>query len=161
VKLVRASKDAVILQLGSAEQRIFVEMLSLYPVVPADYQPLSRSLKDKAPDEDQQLLNEALAEQRDALRQHVQNWLSARNRFRQVKSGFNFTLCYSDAEWMLQVLNDIRVGHWLLLGSPEELHEVDDLAGLAPEMHRAWAAMELSGMFQMEILVALEVRPAD
>jgi hypothetical protein len=37
VKLVRASKESVILQLGTAEQCLFVEMLKLYPVVPAAY----------------------------------------------------------------------------------------------------------------------------
>ena len=160
MKLVRTSKEAVVLQLAYAERRMFVKILSLYPVVPAAYQPLSRSLKDKNAGEDQQLLNEALAEQRTALRQQVQSWLQGKNRFRRVQAGFNFTLRHTDAEWMLQVLNDIRVGHWLLLGSPEEMLDVDDLAALDPELHRAWLAMELSGMFQMEILLALEARPA-
>jgi hypothetical protein len=156
VKLVRTSPETVILNIAHGERRLFVEILNLYPVVPAAYQPLSRSLKDKVTGEEQELLNEALAEQRAALRQHVQAWLRTRNRFRPVKSGFNFTLRRTDAEWLLQVLNDIRVGHWLLLGAPDEMPDEEDLKSLEPDLHHTWLAMELSGMFQMKILSALE-----
>ena len=86
----------------------------------------------------------------------LSGWLATKARFRAVQSGFNFTLLRTDAEWLLQVLNDIRVGHWLLLGAPEELLEMDDVNQLEPALHRAWLAMELSGMFQMEILHALQ-----
>jgi hypothetical protein len=159
VKFIRAGREAIILQLGEAEQRVFAGVLSLYPVVPPAHQPLSHSLKDKNEGEDRQLLDEALAEQRDTLRQQVQEWLQYKNRFRRVKSGFNFTLRRADAEWMLQVLNDVRVGNWLLLGSPEELMAAEEIATLTPERHRAWAVMELGGIFQMEILQALEGHP--
>lgn len=160
MKVVRSSKEGLTLHLGSGERRLFAEILRLYPVVPATYQPLSRSLKGKKKGEAQQLLNEALAEQRSTLRQKVRNWLAAKNRFRKVKSGTHFTLRYRDAEWLLQVLNDVRVGHWLLLGSPEENPGLDDLANLNSELHQVWAVMELSGIFQMEILLALQARPA-
>lgn len=152
----RSSKDAVIFSLDAAERRLFVEILNLYPVVPEAYQPLSRSLEEKVTREDQQLLNEALAEQRSAHRQKIKEWLSTTNRFRHVDSGFNFTLRRIDAEWLLQALNDIRVGCWLLLGSPDNHMGADDLQPLDPALHRTWAAMELSGMFQMEILHGLE-----
>ena len=57
MKLVRSSEDALILNLTQAERRLFTEVLELYPVVPSAYQPLSRSLKDKAAGEEQDLLN--------------------------------------------------------------------------------------------------------
>jgi hypothetical protein len=160
MRCIRASKEAVILQLEARERRLFIDVLSKYPVVPAAYQPLSRGLKDLANGDDQALLNDALAEQRAALQQQLQQWLRTPNRFRRVQSGYNFTLRRTEAEWLLQILNDIRVGHWLLLGSPGEMLDVDDLDALAPEMHHAWAVMELSGMFQMIILQALEAQPS-
>jgi len=153
---VRATKEGVIFNVNTAEQPLFCEILGLYPVVPAAHQPLSRSLEGPTARDDQKLLDEALAEQRTAHRQRIQVWLKAGNRFRPVTTGFNFTLRHAEAEWLLQVLNDIRVGSWLLLGSPDERLDPDELKPPDPELHRLWAIMELSGMFQMAILHGLE-----
>lgn len=160
MKCIRASKEAVVLHLESRERRLFIDVLSKYPVVPAAYQPLSRGVKDLAKGEEQSLLNEALTDQRAALQHQLQEWLRVPNRFRRVQSGYNFNLRRAEAEWLLQILNDIRVGHWLLLGSPGEMLDVEEFEALAPEMHHAWAVMELSGMFQMIILQALEAQPS-
>jgi hypothetical protein len=161
VKLVRASPEAVILNLAEIERERFAQILGLYPVLPPAYQPLSRSLPVGSAGEEQRLLDDALAEQRDALRGQIQKWLRTGNRFRQVTAGFNFTLLRADAEWLLQVLNDIRVGQWLLLGAPEEMPHADDVKTLRPELRRAWVTMELSGMFQVQILRALEADTPD
>lgn len=161
MRLVRASTESVILNVAEGERHLFTRILSLYPVVPEAYQPLSRSTAGRDAGEEQKLLNEALAEQREALRRRVQEWLHAGNRFRPVRAGFNFTLLRADAEWLLQVLNDIRVGHWLLLGAPEDLPDAVDVRTLPPALHRAWMAMEMGGMFQMAILCALEFNPLD
>jgi hypothetical protein len=60
----------------------------------------------------------------------------------------------ADTEWLPQVLNDIRVGHWLRLGSPEpgDLNPLN----LGLKHLPIWLAMEMSGSFQMSILAALE-----
>ena len=102
----------------------------------------------------QRLLDEALAEQRAANTRHLRAWLAAPDRFQRTKAGHRFTLERADSEWLLQVLNDIRVGHWLRLGSPE-------FTGLKPQNLDAdllpmWLAMEMSGYFQMSILEALQ-----
>jgi hypothetical protein len=156
VKVLRATASAVTFQLESAERRLFAEILELYPVVPDAYQPLSKSLQGAEAEADQKLLNEALTEQRAEHKRRLNVWLATKNRFRRTDVGFAFTLQRADAEWLLQVLNDIRVGSWLLLGAPEERLEYDELGPLDPELHRVWAAMELSGMFQMNLLHGLE-----
>ena len=161
MKLVRASRESVILNLTAGERRLFSRVLLLYPAVPEGHQTLSRNPAGGAAEEQQKLLNEALAEQRNALQGRIRDWLRAPNRFRQVREGFNFTLLRADAEWLMQVLNDVRVGHWLLLGAPEDLPDADDVSALPPVLHRAWMAMELSGMFQLMILQALESKPSD
>jgi len=57
-------------------------------------------------------------------------------------------------EWMLQLLNDVRVGCWVKLGRPE-------LEGV-PKRHltgqaaRDMTALELSGYFQMVLLEAFK-----
>jgi hypothetical protein len=156
VKPVRHSARSITFHLGSTERRLFAEILALYPVVPGAYQPLSKSLGGKQAVADQQLLDEALAEQRAENKKRVQTWLGTPTRFRRAKVGFNFSLELTDAEWLLQVLNDIRVGCWLQLGSPADPLDLDAVKQLDPELHRSWAAMELSGLFQMELLRGLE-----
>ena len=50
-------------------------------------------------------------------------------------------------DWVLQVLNDVRVGSWVLLGSPEEL-AMDLNEKTAPHFR----AMEMAGYFQAQFL---------
>jgi hypothetical protein len=156
VRLFRATQDALVLQLGRDEKPAFVELLLRYPVVPAAHQKLSRSRALGAGNEHQQLLDDALHEQRVELQNRIRQWLDERGRFRRVKRGFNFTLLRIDADWLLRVLNDVRVGSWLQLGAPEEMPRPDDLPGFGPTELQAWLGMELSGKFQMELLFALE-----
>ena len=115
---------------------------------------MSKELKEPHVTEYQRLLDEALAEQRAANKRHLHAWLATPERFQKTRAGYRFTLERADSEWLLQVLNDIRVGHWLRLGSPEagELKPQNLDAKLLP----AWLAMEMSGYFQMTILEALQ-----
>ena len=154
MKRVSADDRAIIFQLSTRERDALVQVLQAYPVVPPAHQPVTKELKDPRVAGYQRLLDEALAEQRAANKRHLQTWLGAPNRFQQAKAGSRLILERADSEWLLQVLNDIRVGHWLRLGSPE-------FTGLKPQNLGAnlipiWLAMEMSGYFQMSILEALE-----
>jgi hypothetical protein len=153
VKIVGANEQSIIFQLSSRERAALIKILRAYPVLPPAHQPVSRELKDSHVNDYQRLLDEALAEQRTANKRHLEQWLATPERFQKAKGGCHFTLERAETEWLLQVLNDIRVGHWLRLGSPE--------AGeLKPQNLRlkqlpTWLAMEMSGYFQMSILEAL------
>ena len=57
-------------------------------------------------------------------------------------------------DWLLQVLNDIRVGGWLLLGEPDEKKGKSIQVNAQNLQH--YAAMEFCGLFQMTLLDALE-----
>ena len=65
----------------------------------------------------------------------------------------NGALSGSELEWLLQVLNDIRVGSWIILGSPEQWFE----AATPQTAPHLWA-MELAGAFEMAFLPAVEGR---
>src|SRR5436190_14116800 len=119
MKRISADERAVTFQLSIRERDTLIEILQAYPVVPPAHFQLSKELKDPHLVEYQRLLDEALGEQRAANRRHLQEWLAAAERFQKASSGCRFRLERSDSEWLLQVLNDIRVGHWLLLGSPD------------------------------------------
>ena len=51
------------------------------------------------------------------------------------------------------MLNDVRVGHWLLLGSPEIGAFTPAMVDM--KMLPAWFALEFSGFIQVTILEAL------
>ena len=153
MKLLRSDDEAVRFSLNRAEKGAFTEILDLYPLVPATHLRLSKSITGRKADEGQRLLDDALAEQRTEHRQRLQAWLKTPQRFRPTKTGCILAVDRTDAEWLLQVLNDIRVGSWLLLGAPEDRLEPDEVD---PKLQSLWATMEISGLFQISLLHALE-----
>jgi hypothetical protein len=154
VKLLKAEDNQFVFHISRREKQLLLELLKLYPVVKTNYQPLSKSASPGQVKIDQSLLEEALTLQHQENKRHLQTFLQETERFTENKSGFRFTLDSSQMEWFLQVLNDIRVGNWLALGSPDPAQKK------AVEINqtnasRLWA-MELSGYFQMVLLEALQ-----
>ena len=150
MKIARAN-DQFVFQLGRREKQVLFELLKRYPCIPPAHQRLHSSTQ--LPDASQRLLDEALAQQRAANKKQVQNWISDSRRFEQTETGCRVILSASEVEWLLQVLNDVRVGSWILLGAPDEKLE-DALLNerTAPD----FLAMEMAGHFQMQMLEALK-----
>ena len=149
MKLLSVKKDRYSFQMVPRERELFAIILRLYPVIPSAHQPLSKSsTSDKA---NQRLLDEALAEQRKENRKLVENLLTDPRRFRETAGSIEMTLTAADIEWVLQVLNDVRVGNWILMGSPE------DPPRFSPESESARfvVVMDLACMFQSELLDAI------
>jgi hypothetical protein len=153
VKLFRAGKNGHVFHLGQREKQLLLETIKLYPLVPASHHRLSKSHNARQSDEDQRLLEEALAEQRLENRRQVLVMLTEPQRFRETKSGFELTLTPSQVEWLLQVLNDVRVGSWLALGEPEHGEE----PAVTEQNAKYLLAMELCGLFESVLLAALGV----
>ena len=151
MKLVQATRTRLVFELGHREARSLMQVLKLYPCVPPAHHVLSQSGQMPDARTNQQLLDEALAEQRAENKRHLQALLANPRRFEQTESGARLSLATAETEWFLQILNDIRVGSWVLLGSPEaKPTELD--ASNAPQ----FLAMEMAGYFQMHLLEAME-----
>jgi hypothetical protein len=150
VKFLRLQNDRYFFKLGHREKDLFGFLLRLYPVIPSAHQPWSKTSSKM--DENQRLLDEALAEQRKENRQHVEKLLRDSKRFQEKGAGIEMNLSTGEIEWLLQVLNDVRVGNWILLGSPEEHPEFDPEAKDAPYV----IALGLASNFQMDLLNALQ-----
>lgn len=157
MKFLRSREEKFVFSLNRVEQRILLEILHLYPLVPGSHQKLSKTLQGNQVEEAQQLLDEALAEQRASHKGQIEKWLKAKGRFRRTKAGVNISIPHKDTDWLLQILNDIRIGSWLLLGSPGDRPDPDEID---PELHPIWAAMEVTGIFQMALLHAVERQSA-
>jgi hypothetical protein len=149
VKFIKATKGKLSFQIDRKEKQLFFQVLKLYPLVPANHQELSRA---EAKPEDQELLEEALAMQHREHKRRLDAMMKAKSRFRATKAGYRFTLKEEELEWLLQVLNDIRVGSWLLLGSPDGPAET--FAALNDNTAPYFWALEVSGHFQMNLLAA-------
>src|SRR5205823_394955 len=88
-------------------------------------------------------------------KRHVETLLTDSTRFLETAEGVEMTLTAGEIEWVLQVLNDVRVGNWILLGSPEEHPRLTVNIEEVPLV----ATMELASMFQMDLLDALSIFP--
>jgi hypothetical protein len=96
-------------------------------------------------------LDEALAEQRAECQRQVAALLADPRRLTHTETGGHLSLSPAEVEWVLQVLNDIRVGSWIILGAPEErLPELKE-----SNLPHVWA-MEMAGHFQAQLLEALQ-----
>jgi hypothetical protein len=153
VRFLRATKEKLLYELGKREQVLLLQILKLYPRIPSAFHPLSRNSKLPDAESSQRMLDEALAEQRSENKKRLQRFLEAPHRFQQNDTGYRLSLSPSEAEWLLQILNDIRVGSWVILGSPEQKGQLRLLnEKTAPHF---WA-MEMAGSFQMDLLAGME-----
>jgi len=153
VKLIRDANDHLLFQLGAREKGLLLEILKLYPCLPPAHQRISKSGRLPSASSSQRLLDEALAEQRAENKKQIQHFLSDPKRFVAHDKTWRLFLSATEADWLLRILNDIRVGSWVLLGSPEErIPHLD--AKSAPHL---WA-MEMAGAFEMVMLEALKGR---
>jgi hypothetical protein len=153
VKLLRSTDDHLVFQLGKREKRLLLDVLKLYPRIPPAHQKLTKSGRLSDQEASQKLLDEALAEQRADHKRQLQAFLADPNRFQESDTGCLLSLSAVDLEFLLQILNDIRVGSWIILGSPDPISE---LKLLNPRTGPDLWAMEMSGYFQMHLLESLQ-----
>ena len=145
MKLNKSTSDQLQFQLAAREKDLLFQVLALYPRIPAGYQPLTKDVE--SPESNQRLLDKSLTESRLQNQRELGYLLKDSKRLRQQDRDWQLTLSPGDLEWLLQVLNDVRVGSWIRLGSPEPPLKVLN-AETAPD---AWA-MEMAGAFQMRFL---------
>ena len=150
MKLKRVSKERFSFQLSRREKQLLVEILRLYPCLPTAHLPVSKmgNLPDKQAS--QKLLEDALADQRSETKRQLDQLLADPQRWSEAGDTCSLFLSGPEIEWLMQVLNDIRVGSWVRLGSPERLEVIDEQT--APHL---WA-MEMAGFYQMSLIHALD-----
>ncbi len=148
MKLLRTDHNQLIFQLGKGEQQMFLDIIKLYPLVPPAHHRLRKWTPTVLRDDSQRLLEDSLAVHRAENRRHVLAMLNEPQRFRETEAGFELALSPAQAEWLLQVLNDVRVGSWLALGEPDDLD-----APKIDENNAAYVmAMEAAGYFEATLV---------
>ena len=157
MKLLKRDDTYSSFLIGKREREMLFSLLKRYPVLSgAHYQRRHPPSGDDAK-KNQELLQEALAEQQKENRKQLEQLLSESGRFVENDLGYTFRLSTSEIEWLLQVLNDIRVGSWVQLGEPDP--KQPPVAPLTEQtMMLAWS-MEIAGHFQHSILEATQTAP--
>ncbi len=154
MNLIKTHGGHFIFHLGKREKDLLFAAIKLYPLIPAAY-PRSSQAPDPAERADsQKLLEEALATQRQENKMQLHALLNEPKRFQETRDGYRLTLSIQQVEWLLQVLNDVRVGSWLKAGSPDEKKGKPIKINLNTASC-LWA-MEVCGAFQMALLDALD-----
>lgn len=155
MKLLSRDDNHYVLQFTTQEKDLLLGLLPQYPKLPADHHQASKN--DTINADVQALLADALAEQREKNRVAAQSFLTNTARFEPNEEDWLLTLTDVEIEWFLQVLNDLRVGSWLALDSPEQDDDgsyINFESVTAENVTDIWT-MEICGALQYELLKAL------
>lgn len=158
MKLVRSEKMAsndriFVFQMSRQERDCLLAVLESYPMLDAYIQPISK--KGGVNPESQVLLEEAMKELRVERNRKLREFVKDKPRIkREVTGKFRLTVGSEDREWLLQILNEIRVACWIRLGRPDT-HDLSEVE-MTPEALRTRTTMDLCGYFQAELLEASE-----
>lgn len=153
MKLLRTESDCYIFRLRQTEKDLLFRLIRLYPVVPPANQPLSRAGTGESDIENQRLLYESIEAHRKEQQTQAFAMMDNPTCFAHVKGGWNVRLSAIQIEVLLQVLNDIRVGSWIALGSPD-FEEGVKVEPTETNAARLWL-METAGFFEQELIEAI------
>jgi hypothetical protein len=141
-------------QISKLEKTLLLATLQVFPVLAPSYHQLTKDPTNARPAE-QRLLEEAMERQRAEHKVRLSEFLRGEAPvFRESGEELYLNLSAEQLEWLLQVLNDIRVGSWVQLGSPDT--DVVRRGSLTSEEARAVAAMDMSAYFQSGLLEAFK-----
>jgi len=158
MKLLRQDGDRFEFRFARRELEVFRNVLEAFPVTPPEHHRLSRGLTPDAHDPDQALLSESLAALKVEWRKRLETFLANGKRFVRDGSGCRLALNREEIEWLLCLLNDVRVGSWVRLGCPDPDKGADDPERVkaSPEDLRHVVLMELAAHFQYTLLSATD-----
>jgi len=155
VKLIQRDGENFLFHISKREKGLFFEVLKLYPLIPTAHHRVSQTAAPGVM-ESQKLLEGALAERTKENKRQLLAMLNHEAGLQETEGAraHRFKLNVPQVEWLLQVLNDIRVGSWLILGEPDE--KKGKPIELNDKNARYYAAMEFCGLFQMTLLNAIQ-----
>jgi hypothetical protein len=152
VKFIGRHETQFAFELSAQEKSLLCALLQLFPLTPVTHPRLDQNTKLPAAEAEtnRRLLAEALSSRKAESKKWVLATLAGTDHFKPGNSGFYFTLQRPEMETLLQVLNDVRIGSWLTLGSPdtEKVQELLMDPRSALHVHR----LEIAGWFEMFFL---------
>jgi hypothetical protein len=120
MRLARQTKQWLKYELNQQEGDCLRSLLRQFPVTGNVHAKISKTDADPKSIEREKLLDESLIEHRKELKKQATNLIGA-GKLKHGDKGYLLTLNPDDREILLQILNDIRIGCWHVLGDPDEL----------------------------------------
>ena len=132
----------------SPEEAHFLRLLVRQFPIKA-FSPVTISRTDSSAVEREKLINESLAAHRDELKRKA-GGLVREEKFKTAGAHQLFHINLEEREILLQILNDIRVESWRILGEPEDLDL--KIFDLPREKIRYGQFMHIAGYFEHHLL---------
>ena len=153
MKLLKRTKRGWQYLLEETEFKLLGVLVNRFPF--DDPGPAKISKTDTGPEakEREKLLKESLAEHRQELKK-MAGELLAPEKFQRKGNGLVMKISSEERETLLQILNDIRVGCWHVLGQPEELEPESDK--LSAQELTNYSLMNIAGYFEHSLVVTEE-----
>ncbi len=155
MNLVRIEGSRAVFALKPREKEWLEFLLDQYPVVPTGHHQLSRTAGEAEFSEEKVLLDEAADEARKENRGLIRRFLAELNRLDSVDGSFELTIEAAQVDRLLEVLNDVRLGCWVLLGRPDPDQRREYNREDEGELRLA-LSLDLAGLFQAKFLAALD-----
>lgn len=158
MKVVQRTPERLVFGLGVREKVLLDKLLAFYPLQPEARPGLSRTLPAERVAEAESLLHESLRDQKKEQVAWLQERFSEGRALGRTGSGWRLNLKLGEVEVLLRIFNELRVGAWTRLGSPDNLDDpaLAERAGAAP-YH---AIMTVAGQFEMVLLMGLQTAEA-
>ena len=154
MKLIQQDGERFLFHISKRERGLLFEVLKLYPLIPIAHHRVCQTATPPRAAESQKLLESALADRTQENKRQLLDLLKQESRLQETDGSHRLTLSAPQMEWLLQVLNDIRVGSWLILGEPDE--KKGKPIALNDTNAPYYAAMEFCGLFQVMLLDAFQ-----
>ncbi len=171
MKLRRRDALALVFELDRRECEVLGYLLRRYPVLDPQWHQIARPEHLGALKAEQEMLTEAMTAEQSSNRRRVAIFIKERlggggdDEAELTGDGSSgkgggtrasrriVRIPREEADWLLQVINDVRVGSWVRLGCPEEaaMHT----PALAAKSITDYTAMEIGGLVQSLLLEAL------
>ena len=146
MKFLKTEDDQLALPDGKREKALLTDLLKLYPLIPPAHHQVTPARTQAPIRPTSSCWTRRWQNIARTSRNSSRPCFSAEAVSGKWPTGFLLVLDGAEMEWLLQVLNDIRVGSWLLLGSPDE--KKGKSARLNLQTARYLWTMELCGHFQ-------------
>ena len=155
MKVIRQEGGQFELQMEEAEWESFSNLLSQYPLTPADHHSLnSKTNPDPDLKESDQWLRDSVSNHQTDREIQINKWIQS---IKPVDTDAEITYPVpfdpERADWLIEILNDLRVGSWMSLDCPTT-EDLTSKSWESKDWPRIWT-MEASGMYQSILLQAL------
>lgn len=161
MRLLQRDEASVTFELERREREVLIFLLRRYPVLDPGWHRIAAPSESERWAAEQEMLTEAMTaaqrENRSRLKRFIAAQLappSAEEVDEAAAAPRAVRLTLEEVEWLLQMINDVRVGSWVRLGCPEEsaMHTPD----LAARGMTEYTAMEIGGLVQSILLTVLD-----